>query len=325
MATDMNFFKLESRHFEEMEQTLSGWDHQYRQMSPGTFRGILQHLQTETCAIFRNRWEQSIHYHGTAPPGTLGMAISLEQQGEARWVGQRVSFNDLIVQRAGREAEYLSGSLWDSVVFVVPEAVLSERIADLQQIDPDPIVQTHGVVHLTPQLADQLRRTSQAYLHAAERFQNGLCAPHVIEELADRTITLLATGLFASRVNRHSNSILQRRNKLVHQAKEHAADRANQPLRIGELCKEIKVSERTLRHAFGDVTGMSPLDYLKAFRLNRVRRQLRETTEQDVLVKQFAYANGFSHLAQFSQDYRQLFGELPSQTLQRSNAGLASK
>ncbi|TWT42429.1 hypothetical protein KOR42_47210 [Thalassoglobus neptunius] len=84
---DINVFQLESQDFAEMEQALSSWDHQYRQMSSGTFRGMLQHTQSGACGIFRNRWERAIHYEGTAPAGTIGLAISLAQNGDARWDG----------------------------------------------------------------------------------------------------------------------------------------------------------------------------------------------------------------------------------------------
>ncbi|WP_197442007.1 helix-turn-helix domain-containing protein [Thalassoglobus polymorphus] len=56
---------------------------------------------------------------------------------------------------------------------------------------------------------------------------------------------------------------------------------------------------------------------LKTFRLDRVKRQLREADDEDLLVKQIADANGFHHLGQFCRDYRQLFGESPSESLHR--------
>ena len=55
-----------------MEQALSGWDHEYDQISPGKFRGGLFHTQTGSLGIFRNRWEKAIAYRGTAPKGTIG-------------------------------------------------------------------------------------------------------------------------------------------------------------------------------------------------------------------------------------------------------------
>jgi len=88
-------------------------------------------------------------------------------------------------------------------------------------------------------------------------------------------------------------------------------------MQIHELCHELEVSERTLRYAFQHVIGASPLTFLKGQRLNRVYRALRRADPAVRLVKQVAQDNGFSHLGQFSQDYKQLFGEAPSTTLQR--------
>lgn len=314
---NLDVFHLQTQQFEEMEQALSSWDHEYRQMSSGSFRGELQHTLAGKCGIFRNRWERAIHYQGTAPAGTIGLAISLVQVGEARWMGQRVSIDDMILQRSGIAAEYLSGNLWDSVVFSIPEEMLSEYIANLAQTDPDRLLNTLGVVHLNPQLAARIREVSLAYLHAAQQFHDSSRNRSLIVNLAHDAVALVAQGLASSRVTSQSNATLQRRNELVRKAREYAADSPCTPLRIGELCRELVVSERTLRHAFCDVTGLNPLDYLKKFRLNRVKRQLRNAIAGEVLVKELAFSNGFTHLGQFSRDYQQLFGELPSQTLVR--------
>ena len=92
-------------------------------------------------------------------------------------------------------------------------------------------------------------------------------------------------------------------------------DRLDQPLRIGELCSELRVSERTLRHAFRERMNVTPLEYLKAHKLNHVYNVLRRSAPSEVLIKQVALSKGFYHLGQFSQDYKRLFGESPSQTL----------
>ena len=65
------------------------------------------------------------------------------------------------------------------------------------------------------------------------------------------------------------------------------------------------------------MANTSPLAYLKIEQLNRVHRKLRDTAPDEMLIKQIALTYGFSHLGQFSRDYKQLFGELPSETLRR--------
>jgi AraC family ethanolamine operon transcriptional activator len=314
---DTQVYRLESRDFTEMEHALSAWDHRYQQISPGAFRGGLVHTQTGSLGIFRNRWERAIHYRGSAPEGTVALAISLTQTGEARWLGQRMAFDDVIVTRCEAEGEYRSAPLWDSVVFAIPEAELAQQITDITHDDPEAILHGLSVARLTPQLAAQVRQASLAYLDAAARSLAAPGAPSPLPEMAHLLVRLMVRALVSARLPHHARAGLNRQRQLIRKAEDYAAHLSEQPLRIGQLCREIDVSERTLRDAFYKVTDTSPLAYLKTRRLNRVYRGLRSVDADEVLIKQVAVANGFTHLGQFSQDYKQLFGELPSETLQR--------
>ena len=51
---------------------------------------------------------------------------------------------------------------------------------------------------------------------------------------------------------------------------------------------------------------------------NILRRQIAEGAFRPGEVARLALDYGFAHLGRFSQDYRKLFGEPPSQTLRRS-------
>jgi AraC family ethanolamine operon transcriptional activator len=82
-----------------------------------------------------------------------------------------------------------------------------------------------------------------------------------------------------------------------------------------EVCRRIGASRRKLNYCFQDVLGTSPVKYLRAVRLNGVRRELRSGT---AAVQDVAARWGFWHLGQFSLDYKRQFGELPSATLKAS-------
>ena len=82
-----------------------------------------------------------------------------------------------------------------------------------------------------------------------------------------------------------------------------------------ELCRELAVSERTLHYAFQEIRGLSPMAYFKASRLNAVRQELKAAAAGTTTVGEIAQRWGFWHNGEFAADYRRLFGELPSQTL----------
>jgi AraC-like DNA-binding protein len=85
-------------------------------------------------------------------------------------------------------------------------------------------------------------------------------------------------------------------------------------LTVLDLCTRLRTSRRTLQKSFLQVTGESPSSYLRRIRLGGVRRLLRSIPADQMNIGDAAARWGFFHLGNFASDYRQLFGELPSQT-----------
>jgi AraC family ethanolamine operon transcriptional activator len=83
-----------------------------------------------------------------------------------------------------------------------------------------------------------------------------------------------------------------------------------------ELADVLGISVRTLHNAVVAIRGRPLHDYIRLRRLWCVHQTL--VTGAPVQIKSVALANGFWHPGEFSQSYRALFGESPSQTLCRA-------
>ncbi len=97
-------------------------------------------------------------------------------------------------------------------------------------------------------------------------------------------------------------------------ARSHAEDAPG----ISELCEAARMKERTLRNAFVEHVGLPPKTYIQALRLEEVRNALLEQESLRHPIADVANRWGFWHMGQFAADYRNRFGELPSQTLERT-------
>lgn len=86
---------------------------------------------------------------------------------------------------------------------------------------------------------------------------------------------------------------------------------------VGELCRRLAISRRQLEYAFRTVFDSSPRDFLQSLRLNESRRRLMKARDSGQTVTQVAMDVGITHLGRYAACYRRLFGETPSQTLQR--------
>ena len=92
---------------------------------------------------------------------------------------------------------------------------------------------------------------------------------------------------------------------------------AEESLSIRALCRAAGASERSLQIAFHETFGLSPRQFINAYRLNSVRSALLAADPDRDRVGDLAAKMGYWHSGQFAADYRRQFGELPSDTLKR--------
>ena len=110
-------------------------------------------------------------------------------------------------------------------------------------------------------------------------------------------------------------SVLNRKRDLaLTRSIQYISENIHQNLKISKITEIANVSERTLEHTFLERFGISPKKYITRFKLNKVNKELGNLNSME-LVSEVAKRLGFTHMGQFSADYKELFGELPSETL----------
>jgi AraC-like DNA-binding protein len=93
--------------------------------------------------------------------------------------------------------------------------------------------------------------------------------------------------------------------------------RAEEPLSIADLARELGVGLRSLQLCFMRSFGTTPRAMLTRIRLENARARLM-AAGPEAQVTTIAMDAGFTHLSRFSEAYRQAFGERPVDTLQRA-------
>ena len=109
--------------------------------------------------------------------------------------------------------------------------------------------------------------------------------------------------------------------RLVHNVEDYLAAAESRPVHVSELCAAFRVSRRGLHRAFHDVFGIGPVTFLRHKRLCAIHCALRDSSPGKTTVSATALQQGFVELGRFSQYYRALFGEYPSETLGLRAAG----
>ena len=87
---------------------------------------------------------------------------------------------------------------------------------------------------------------------------------------------------------------------------------------LAELCGHCGVGVRTLEYGFRQFYDATPIGFIKSQRLTRARTALARAGGQPTSISATARRTGFTHMGQYAQDYRSLFGESPTMTLRRA-------
>ena len=89
------------------------------------------------------------------------------------------------------------------------------------------------------------------------------------------------------------------------------------PLSVAGLARSANMSSATFHRHFKAMTGLSPIQYQKAARLNEARSLIVEESSR---ISDAAYRVGYASASQFAADYRHFFWRSPSDDRRRTAA-----
>jgi AraC family ethanolamine operon transcriptional activator len=260
-------------------------------------------------------------------PLTLRYVATLfDQAHEGHFAGASIEEGRLLVMPPGFDfdASVKNESFSCSCIFVPPEqlaayyrTLIGEKIESFDALKI--VVPDQGSLQWLaawPALVDPARLESFSTPQRAS----------IQESLRDSALMLLTHALHSSSNRNLTNlpfsgkkSRLAKARDLVRLAEDYANSKQDISIRMVDLCRATKVSERTLQYAFQTCLGISPMNYLKRHRLHQIRQQLKEAdpARKETTVSSIASQYGFFHFGDFSKSYKAHFGESPSDTLRR--------
>jgi len=100
----------------------------------------------------------------------------------------------------------------------------------------------------------------------------------------------------------------------VRRAAGYISVNGHEPICTGDIARASGISVRTLYRSFVREYGTTPMQYLKRWRMDRVRVKLL-SAGPGTTVTRVAFEYGVTHLGRFAQEYSRAFGEAPSETL----------
>jgi len=321
LTTHMNHQSFTAQESESLSETARqmGWDILYDQKERGRFDAVADYAGTSDIQFFHETYNRALCIHGAVPAGMATFALPARgSSGTASFCGSAITSGTLSAYTPGDQGVLCTPAGYNFINF----CVTSERIDSAMR----------SLCQRT--LADVLPRTmalsvpveSVMRLHAAA--QATFAPPGSSDEVpnisvADRAmegnvLSALCAALTSGDPSRPGPLAARNHWRCVRKVRNYAAAHLGEALDMETLCRVSRVSERTLRAAFHEVTGLSPQHFIKMRRLTAARHVLSAARRTETSVKSVALDLGFWHLGYFARDYKAHFGESPSQTIAKS-------
>lgn len=299
-----------ARDASEQAASLRDWDQRYEQISAGRFDGEVRQLQVGPVQVFTERANQTVMQAGRVNANLVSVALVRPGDAPGWCDGHALEDECFIHYDADDQFDLLAAANAKILAISVDReafGLLSEQVGgvNVEQLD------------VVPTLLKASRRACAAYSTLVEdalafaQGREGLNGHEASRRmlalsLTDALLNCLRTAEPLAPLGLSASS----RRRIVARARAYMNDRAHEVIAVPDLCQAIGTSRRALQYAFEDVMQISPVTYLRAMRLNRVRQDLRLNPEETVA--DVASRWGFWHPSRFASDYKALFGELPS-------------
>ncbi len=226
--------------------------------------------------------------------------------------GAWLSNKDVFVLPPGSEYCFISQKAqdWDAIfissqaLFPMPELKIVDARSVAQIVAPDRTV--------TGRLRSMLRRFAASAILEPTTLTERACVASFSEE-----VTNLARRILRVADTVQPDRRLVRHHTLFAQATRLIEDCPDMSLTIGELAKALNVSARSMQLAFAEYSGISPGRYLNLRRNTRAHEMLLDAEPGETTVRATAAKVGVWDFGRFAARYRELFNELPSETLAR--------
>jgi AraC-like DNA-binding protein len=301
--------------FEALRDSVQDGPSDIVQLEPGSMTGKLLHMSIGSLGASIGTFTRGLRQRGVLSETRWIFAV--RRGAPALMMDYEWTANDLVILPPGHEyyARYFDADNWYTVVLIEPDELDAFLATQPDALDAAVWQQPGALLASDPATAGNTIKQMSLLMSVLTKH-----GPRLSANTADfykRNILELMTAPVRKGA-RDRGPRLKSPVRLVREVDRFLADAGARPVHVSELCSAFNVPRRTLHRAFDEVLGMPPIAFLRRKRLGDVHAALLAASGPDVMIREIAIEHGFVQLGRFAAAYRQMFGELPSETLRRS-------
>lgn len=292
-----------------MEFYARAWNLERIQMQKGMFLGSMFATHTPRIQLMRTPYSHGVLLQGDFPKGTILIA-AVTTKADVVFQNKQAEKHEIKILQSGDEIDFLSNGESETFTLAVEEeffhtayhAYFGTEFTSCPK-DKRVYITPHFFSHFIlgiGQWMDYLMQ-GQHNLHLKTQYE------HIEREILHHVFSCIHIEEDSKPRQKYQISKVR---DLLHYSIE-------APVNIDMYAQELGISQRLLHHSFKENYGFTPKKYLLSLRMHKVKQSLLLCEPEKTTISSIIGKYAFFNHSTFTQAYKQMFGESPSDTFKK--------
>ncbi len=294
---------------EEMAFYTRAWNLERVQMQKGLYMGSVIAAHTPHMQLMRTPHSHGILFQGDFPKGTVLIA-SVMTKADSTFQDKVIDKHEIRILRYGDEVDFLCNGESETITIAVEETFFDDAYYSYfgQEFNLD---KKNKEVYIEPQFLSHFTQGIKQWISYLMQDHDQANIEMHYEGIEAQILEHVFSCIYLDDEQKLRQKFqIKSARDLLHVYRGEASNIAN-------LAKELGISERLLHHAFKKNYGVTPKKYLLNLRMHSVKQELL-LADPTITIASIIQKYHFYNQSTFTQAYKEMFGELPSDILKKS-------
>ena len=289
-----------------MNEHSKQWNIERFQLERGELLGSIHAAHTPRMQIGFSTYSNAIAIKGDYPKGTILISL-FSKNSSTIYQDKKIRPNELTISRDGDEIDLIINKKSTIFTLAVEEKYFNYmfekyflKTLDTSIKDKKIFIKEEKSVELSQLLLNWISQLQDTRFLQSQELNYPMVEDLILEQLFD-SIDI-------------QEEIGERKKFDISIVKTLLDNSIENDIEISTLLKDLNISKRQFHSLFKEKYGYSPKKYLQTLRLNLIQKELLLANQDDIKISDIAFKYGYRHMSHFANEYKIMFGELPSKT-----------
>ena len=293
---------------EKVQHYSKKWNLVHEQMGKGVFRGKITVVHTPRIQLAANSYTTGLLTRGDIPKGCILLHSYIPNDIQYTIQDKSILPNELVVMTQRDKVDRMSSGPFDTHSITIEEQLFQKAFYAFFDETPHFSLKIERF-YIKENMISNFHQTISSWIDYLLNTLPELDITPEYEKIESEILSQLFSCIALTSLKK------DRKKFHIEMVRDFLHQNIHQDIDLTMITEEFNISESQLHNAFKSNYGISPKKYLQMLRLNAVRKELLLADPKHDTVSEIAMKYNFLSMNHFSDEYKKIFAQTPSQTL----------